>query len=137
MTIADVYEEVESKVAPQFRIQRFKSRTVTKRFTFQFEFPDVPWEGEYLEARYSASSQQLPSDPSGDTFSRVLGASTPLLELFLRDTKLKGPSWLEVANTEPVPDADKSSYCELELPSRSFKMCKSARTRRPLLHSPY
>lgn len=114
VAIADVYEELESKVAPQFRIQRFKSRTVTKRFTFQFDVPDVPWEGDYLEARYPASCPQLPSDLSGDTFSRVLGASTPIIELFLLDTKLKGPSWLEVSNAEPVLESDKSSYCELE-----------------------
>ncbi|OBS59818.1 hypothetical protein A6R68_09055, partial [Neotoma lepida] len=58
VTMRDVYEEFDSKIAAKYKIMKFKSKTVEKNYAF--EIPDVPEKSEYLEVRYSAEVPQLP-----------------------------------------------------------------------------
>lgn len=57
---------------------------------YAFEHLDVPDKADYLEVQYSASYPALPSDLSGETFSRVFGAQQSSLEHFLVSRKIKG-----------------------------------------------
>uniref|UniRef100_A0A6I8NI40 DNA polymerase n=1 Tax=Ornithorhynchus anatinus TaxID=9258 RepID=A0A6I8NI40_ORNAN len=110
VTMKDVYEEFDEKVAVRYKIMKFKSRKVEKNYAF--EIPDVPARSDYLEVRYSAELPQLPQDLQGETFSRVFGTNTSGLELFLTSRKIKGPCWLEVRN--PQPSNPPVSWCRAE-----------------------
>jgi len=61
----------------------------------------------------------IPNDVTGKNFSRILGKSNPLLEIFILDKKLKGPSWLSVANIEKVNPENQQSYCKFEVRTKS------------------
>ncbi|XP_042829976.1 DNA polymerase alpha catalytic subunit isoform X2 [Panthera tigris] len=110
VTMKDVYDEFDEKIAAKYKIMKFKSKQVEKNYAF--EIPDVPEKSEYLEVRYAAEMPQLPQDLKGETFSHVFGTNTSSLEIFLMNRKIKGPCWLEVKNPQllnpPV------SWCKVE-----------------------
>uniref|UniRef100_A0A673IAW4 DNA polymerase n=1 Tax=Sinocyclocheilus rhinocerous TaxID=307959 RepID=A0A673IAW4_9TELE len=89
----DVYQEFNS-LSEKFKIMKFKSKPVTKNYTF--EIPDIPSQCEYLEVKYSAELPPLPSELKGSTFSHVFGTNTSSLEHFLLNRKIRGPCWLDV-----------------------------------------
>ncbi|PNJ64458.1 LOW QUALITY PROTEIN: POLA1 isoform 3 [Pongo abelii] len=109
ISMKDVYEEFDEKIATKYKIMKFKSKPVEKNYAF--EIPDVPEKSEYLEVKYSAEMPQLPQDLKGETFSHVFGTNTSSLELFLMNRKIKGPCWLEVKSpplNQPI------SWCKVE-----------------------
>ena len=74
VSIKDVYEEFNGKVADRYKILEHKSKMSVKNYAF--EHADVPESGEFLEVQYSAAKYPaLPSDLKGETFSRVFGAN--------------------------------------------------------------
>ncbi|XP_052105058.1 DNA polymerase alpha catalytic subunit-like [Mytilus californianus] len=111
VSIVDVYNEFNERVAEKYKIPKFKSKKVTKQYAF--EKVEVPVESDYMEIRYSADSPALPSDLSGNTFSHVFGTHVSSLEHLVLETKMKGPSWLDIKcpqiSTPPI------SWCKLEV----------------------
>ncbi|XP_063099015.1 DNA polymerase alpha catalytic subunit isoform X3 [Cavia porcellus] len=110
VTMKDVYDEFDERIANKYKIMKFKSKKVEKNYAF--EIPDVPEKSEYLEVRYSAEMPQLPQDLKGETFSHVFGTNTSSLELFLMNRKIKGPCWLEVKNPQLLNQP--ISWCKFE-----------------------
>ncbi|XP_015343581.1 DNA polymerase alpha catalytic subunit isoform X1 [Marmota marmota marmota] len=110
VTMKDVYDEFDERIAAKYKIMKFKSKTVEKNYAF--EIPDVPEKSQYLEVRYSAEVPQLPQDLKGETFSHVFGTNTSSLELFLMNRKIKGPCWLEVKNPQLLNQP--ISWCKFE-----------------------
>lgn len=53
VTMMDVYEEFNTSVASELGLKEFKSRKVTKNYSFNL--PDIPAQSDYLEVRYSVS----------------------------------------------------------------------------------
>lgn len=49
----DLYEEFNSAVASELGLKEFKSRKVTKNYSFNL--PDIPAQSDYLEVKYSVS----------------------------------------------------------------------------------
>ena len=56
VTMKDVYEEFNTKVASRFRIAEFRSKVSTK--SYAFEKHEVPNQADYLEVMYSVRSGQ-------------------------------------------------------------------------------
>uniref|UniRef100_A0A2K5N6F7 DNA polymerase n=1 Tax=Cercocebus atys TaxID=9531 RepID=A0A2K5N6F7_CERAT len=110
VSMKDVYEEFDEKIATKYKIMKFKSKPVEKNYAF--EIPDVPEKSEYLEVKYSAEIPQLPQDLKGETFSHVFGTNTSSLELFLMNRKIKGPCWLEVKSPQLLNQP--ISWCKVE-----------------------
>lgn len=110
VTMKDVYDEFDEKIAAKHKIMKFKSKIVEKNYAF--EIPDVPEKSEYLEVRYSAEMPPLSQALEGETFSHVFGTNTSSLELFLMNRKIKGPCWLEVKNPQLLNQP--ISWCKVE-----------------------
>ena len=110
-TIQDVYQEFDSKISGRYKITEYKSRPTVKKYAF--EHVDIPDEGEYLEIQYNAKYPALPSDLSGNTFSRVFGANQGSLEHFLMSRKIKGPSWIDI-KCPTGPNGPPISWCKIE-----------------------
>ncbi|XP_028655248.1 DNA polymerase alpha catalytic subunit isoform X1 [Erpetoichthys calabaricus] len=110
VTMMQVYQEFNDKIAEKYKIMKFRSKKVEKNYAF--EIPDVPVKSEYLEVRYSAELPQLPQDLKGETFSHVFGTNTSGLEHLLLSRKFKGPSWLEVKT--PQLSSQPVSWCKVE-----------------------
>ncbi|XP_054830106.1 DNA polymerase alpha catalytic subunit [Eublepharis macularius] len=111
VTMMDVYQEFNDKIAEKYKIMKFKSKKVEKNYAF--EIPDVPAKSDYLEVRYSADLSRLPPDLKGETFSHVFGTNSSCLELFLMSRKIKGPSWLEIKNPQLLNQA--VSWCKVDV----------------------
>ncbi|XP_028164527.1 DNA polymerase alpha catalytic subunit [Ostrinia furnacalis] len=110
VTMMDVYEEFNSSVASELGLKEFKSRKVTKNYSFNL--PDIPAQSDYLEVRYSASIGPPPTGKKYLTFSHIFGGNTSSLETFLLERKIKGPCWLEIKQPDNV--MAKVSWCKLE-----------------------
>ncbi|XP_024096503.1 DNA polymerase alpha catalytic subunit isoform X3 [Pongo pygmaeus] len=85
ISMKDVYEEFDEKIATKYKIMKFKSK---------------------------AEMPQLPQDLKGETFSHVFGTNTSSLELFLMNRKIKGPCWLEVKSPQLLNQP--ISWCKVE-----------------------
>ena len=110
VSIADVYKEFNEKIAPRYNIQEHKSKP--RQMKYAFEYVDVPNEADYLQVMYSAKFPALPSDVSGETFSRIFGANQSSLEHLLLSSRIKGPSWLEIK--DPSSSSPPTSWCKFE-----------------------
>lgn len=111
VSLLDVYEEFNKKVAEPNKIMNFKSRKILKKYAF--ELLDVPSESEYLEIKYPPTASKLSADLSGETFSRVFGTNTSSLELLLIERKIKGPCWIEIKNPQPAQVV--YSWCKVDV----------------------
>ncbi|XP_020388539.2 DNA polymerase alpha catalytic subunit [Rhincodon typus] len=110
VVILDVYQEFNELISEKYKIMKFKSKKVDRKYSF--EIPDVPENCEYLEISYAADLPPLPSDLKGETFSQVFGTNSSSLELLLLNRKIKGPSWLEVK--APQLANNPMSWCKVE-----------------------
>ncbi|XP_070173652.1 DNA polymerase alpha catalytic subunit-like [Littorina saxatilis] len=110
VSMMDVYQEFNDKMAERHKITKFKSKKATKKYAF--EKADVPVESDYLEVHYAADLPVLPSDLHGETFSHVFGTHTSSLENLLIDRKMKGPCWLDLHGVQSVNPP--ISWCKVE-----------------------
>nr|XP_048719303.1 DNA polymerase alpha catalytic subunit isoform X1 [Caretta caretta] len=110
VTMMNVYQEFNDQIAVKYKIMKFRSKKVEKNYAF--EIPDVPVKSDYLEVRYLAEFPRLPQDLKGETFSHVFGTNTSSLEVLLMSRKIKGPSWLEIKNPQPLSHS--VSWCKVE-----------------------
>ncbi|CAG7829845.1 unnamed protein product, partial [Allacma fusca] len=104
--------EFNTVIAPKYKITAHKTRKVKKKYCFEIQ--DVPPVAEYMEVRYSAVLPVLPPDLTGETFSKVFGTNTPLIETFLLEKKLKGPNWLRISNCEQILKGNQQSWSKSE-----------------------
>nr|XP_002123526.4 DNA polymerase alpha catalytic subunit [Ciona intestinalis] len=111
VTPEDVYREFDAHVATNYRIMKYKTKVLEKKYVFGER--DIPHEAQYLEITYSADHRPLPSDISGDTFKCVFGTNQSPLEALLIDRKMKGPCWLDIH--EPQIHTSNVSWCKVEV----------------------
>ncbi|CAH8651528.1 unnamed protein product [Heterobilharzia americana] len=109
ITVKDVYMEFR-EMTSQYKIGKFRCKTTTKRYAF--EFADVPEESEYLEIRYGASYPAIPADLQGQTFSHVFGTNTSFLENLILELQLRGPCWLEIKDATQIQP--QISWCQID-----------------------
>eukprot|EP00095_Tigriopus_kingsejongensis_P006205 snap_masked-scaffold252_size238019-processed-gene-1.18 protein:Tk06205 transcript:snap_masked-scaffold252_size238019-processed-gene-1.18-mRNA-1 annotation:"dna polymerase alpha catalytic subunit" len=111
VAMADVYNEFATKTAARYKIPEYRSKVSTMKYAF--EYTDVPDSADYLEVQYDPQFPALPSNLTGETFSRVFGANQSSLEHFLISKRFKGPAWIDIKN----PGASKApmSWCKLEV----------------------
>ena len=109
-TLQDVYNEFNEKIAKRYKISEFKSKP--RQMKYAFEYFDVPKEADYLQVMYSAKYPALPSNLTGETFSKTFGTNQSSLEQLLLSCKIKGPGWLEIK--APVPSSPPTSWCKFE-----------------------
>lgn len=58
----------------------------------------------------------LPDDLTGETFCKVFGSTNPLMEHFLLEKQLKGPSWLQITKPLHVQESGQQhSWCKFEV----------------------
>uniref|UniRef100_H2Y7K6 DNA polymerase n=1 Tax=Ciona savignyi TaxID=51511 RepID=H2Y7K6_CIOSA len=106
-----VYQEFDSDVATNYRIMKFKTKIVEKKYAFGER--EIPHQSQYLQISYPADHSALPSDLSGDTFQCIFGTNQSPLEALLIDRKMKGPCWIDIQR----PQLNKSSvsWCKVEV----------------------
>ncbi|KAG8262791.1 DNA polymerase alpha catalytic subunit [Homalodisca vitripennis] len=111
VTLNDVYDEFNSKIAVKYKINPFRSRPVLKNYAFEID--NVPKSCEYVEVKYSSSMAQLPKNLKGETIAHVFGTNSSFLELLLLQRKIKGPCWLDLI--DPAPATNPVSFCKVEV----------------------
>ncbi len=79
----------------RYKVGEFRSRS--DQMHYAFEHVDVASTVEVLELQYSPKYPALPSELSGETFSRVFGTNQTSLEYFLISRKIKGITFVPVS----------------------------------------
>eukprot|EP01114_Cavostelium_apophysatum_P017174 TRINITY_DN5038_c0_g1_i2.p1 TRINITY_DN5038_c0_g1~~TRINITY_DN5038_c0_g1_i2.p1 ORF type:complete len:1439 (+),score=499.62 TRINITY_DN5038_c0_g1_i2:132-4448(+) len=110
----DVEMELDS-VRKKFKISRWMSKAVKRSYCFDEDGVSREPNSPFVKIMYSAKEPALPSDLTGETFSRVFGARTSSLELLLLKRKLMGPCWLSITNFTNIIPASRKSWCKLEV----------------------
>ena len=67
-------QEVNSRYADRFKILRFTSKRVTRKYSF--ELASIPQESEYLMVKYSTDYPAPQMGETGQTFSHIFGTNT-------------------------------------------------------------
>lgn len=84
---------------------------------------------KYVEVRYPASYPPLSTTLSGTTFSQVLGTQATVLENFIIQRKIMGPSWITFSNyTEVTSKVSKVSWAKKEFKLSDPALVKPAET---------
>ena len=104
-----LYEELDHLMERKY-IKNWGLREAHKKYAF--EVPNVPTEADWVEVNYPFSAPVLPAETQGRTFSHVFGTNTGALELFLLQTHLMGPCWVEVKDV--MDQSPKLSWCKTE-----------------------
>ncbi|XP_043284344.1 DNA polymerase alpha catalytic subunit [Venturia canescens] len=112
----DVYKEF-NEWATKKNITQFAAKFVTKLYAF--ERAETPRESEYVEIRYPATCPAMDVNYEGPAIEHVFGTSVNALELFLIETNIKGPCWLEVK--KPLPSGNPSSWCKSQINCLNFE----------------
>lgn len=114
--MGDVYAEFDQKVASKYKIGEFKSKPSRMSYCgFDAGSAGVPEVADYLEVVYSAAKYPaLPSELTGETFSKVFGANQSSLEQLLLSRRIKGPCWLDVKAEKCKQQQLQTSWCKLE-----------------------
>lgn len=110
VTLQDVYNEFDERIASKHRIMKYKTKVVEKKFVFGEAH--IPEHSQYLEIQYSSEFPALPQDISGDTFDRAFGTNQSSLESFLIRRNIHGPCWLDVSC--PQSSSQPISWCKVE-----------------------
>jgi DNA polymerase alpha subunit A len=112
-TVRDVLPEVKQLFDTRFsKIKRWRSRPVNKSYCF--EMPVKKGISEFLEVRYSSEYPPLQNVTKGKTFDHIFGKNTSVLETFLVQAKLMGPSWITIKNPKLNTDI-KKTWCDFEI----------------------
>ncbi|VDM95153.1 unnamed protein product [Thelazia callipaeda] len=95
VNLMQVNEEIQ-KVLRSFGAKIVKCRPCEKKFAYNDGI--VPQNAEVLEVQYSFNCPRLPVDLKGETFSHVFNTTANAMERLLIETKMKGPSWIEISD---------------------------------------
>ncbi|KAI0481144.1 hypothetical protein GGR56DRAFT_688668 [Xylariaceae sp. FL0804] len=93
----DVYQEVDD-IMTKMNVDMHKIKPCTRKYAF--EIPGVPKEAQYLKLRYPYTKPQIPSEKTGQTFSRIFGTNTALFEQFVLWKNIMGPCWLKIKDAD-------------------------------------
>ena len=106
----DVYKEVDGIMTKQ-RVDMHKIKPCTRKYAFELD--DVPKEAEYLKLLYPYNRPGLSSEITGETFSHIFGANTPLFEQFVLWKNVMGPCWLKIEDADYI-SLRNASHCKFE-----------------------
>lgn len=126
-----VGKEIDS-IMLKNKINNYRTRVVKKFFAFdrrsasKTDPVDIPYEAEYLQVEYTLgahdNNKQIPADLQGECFSCILSTQGTYIEQFLIDSKIKGPSWLQVANAKQKESfGAMMSWCKLEYTVENYR----------------
>lgn len=125
VTLTDVYNEFNDRVSVELKIPSFRSRKVVKNFAFSVPDVDVPAECEYLEVRFSGTTQISSLKKEYSTIAYIFGINTSPIETFLLERKIKGPNWLEISHFMPTKSLLSWSKVEVSVPDMKYvKICE-------------
>ncbi|XP_034487330.1 DNA polymerase alpha catalytic subunit [Drosophila innubila] len=114
VTVADMYQEFDTQIASELKLDTFRSRKVSKSFANHAIGIDVPQTCDYLEVHYDGKkAAPNVANKKYDSIAHIFGTTTNALERFLLERKIKGPCWLQISgfNVNPAP----ISWCKTDL----------------------
>jgi len=109
----NVYKELNEK-RQRLGISKFAAGPVDKKYCFRERINGIPETCKYLKLMYSFNDPPFQGFQfeKGQTYSKIFGARSTALELFLLDKQIMGPCWLRL----PFKKASKIvSWCKQEI----------------------
>lgn len=98
VTMTNVYEEFDERIAKDLKLMGFNTRKVFKSFAFSVPDVEVPIESDYLEVCYAGKYPTPNPKNNYSTIAHIFGCNTSPIETLLLERKIKGPCWLEIKN---------------------------------------
>lgn len=108
----DVYTEVD-ELMRKMKVDMTKIKPCTRKYAFELE--DVPKEAEYLKLLYPYNKPAISNELTGETFSHIFGANTPLFEQFVLWKNVMGPCWLKFPAESDIRVMRNASHCKFEV----------------------
>lgn len=112
-TFDEVVGEFTHIIAKRYKIRNFTCNEVDKKYAFSTsQDQTVPLLAKYVQVDYPAN-QALPSDLTGETFSKILNVNQTPMERLILNLKLRGPCWFKLV--EPVAPSSQLTWTRIEL----------------------
>lgn len=111
----------------EYQIPKIQMKPVVRNFCFSEKGVKYGPNQPFLKLLYSSKNPVLPSNLSGNTFSRIFGLNTSLTESFIIKREIKGPSWLKISKPyQIVPiGGGRKSQCKVEIHVPNWKTIRS------------
>ncbi|KAK9173742.1 DNA polymerase (pol2) family protein [Cryptosporidium meleagridis] len=118
----DVAKEI-LELRKEYRIPKIQMKPVIRNFCFSEKDVKYGPNQPFLKLLYSSKNPSLPTNLSGETFSRIFGTNTSLTENFIIKRGIKGPSWLVISKPyQIVPiGGGRKSQCKVEVHVPNWK----------------
>uniref|UniRef100_A0A0C9QIE1 DNA polymerase n=1 Tax=Fopius arisanus TaxID=64838 RepID=A0A0C9QIE1_9HYME len=86
-----------------------------QRKKYAFDIEDIPTVANYLTVTYPASYPVMLHSDHSQIIKHIFGASLNSLELFLSEREIKGPSWLQIQDSEFVELKKNETRCHYQV----------------------
>ncbi|KAH8584581.1 DNA polymerase alpha catalytic subunit [Cryptosporidium sp. chipmunk genotype I] len=118
----DVAKEI-LELRKEYRIPKIQMKPVVRNFCFLEKDVKYGPNQPFLKLLYSSKNPSLPTNLSGETFSRIFGLNTSLTENFIIKRDIKGPSWLVISKPHQIVPVGggRKSQCKVEVHVPNWK----------------
>lgn len=127
VSMLDVHEEFSNLIVSKLDIDEFRSRKVSKNFSFTVPGLTVPQYSDYMHVEYEGKKPAPENHGKYRTIAHIFGTTNTSLETFLLERKIKGPCWVTIKDF--VVRDRPLSWCQKEITCSSAKSIKVAAER--------
>jgi len=115
-------------------VRKLRAKLKYRNYAFEKELKYANGELPFLKVVLDSSGQMPPPNMVGENFTHVFGAQTSLLERFMTQKRIMGPSWVRLHPGSWREDPARLSFCrvELRITAASIAMPKTDQDRRAL-----
>lgn len=124
VSMLDVHEEFSNAIVAKLDLDEFRSRKVSKCFSFSVPGLTVPQFSDYMQVEYEGKKPAPDNNGKYKTIAHIFGTTNTSLETFLLERKIKGPCWITIKDFA-VRDRP-LSWCQKELTCSSAKSIEVA-----------
>ncbi|KAJ1604577.1 DNA polymerase alpha catalytic subunit [Cryptosporidium canis] len=123
ITVSQEVAKEMLELRKEYRIPKIKMKPVVRNFCFSEKDVRYGPNQPFLKLLYSSKNPPLPSNLSGNTFSRIFGLNASLTENFVIKRKIKGPSWLKISSPYQIVSVGggRKSQCKVEIHVPNWK----------------
>lgn len=124
VSMLDVHEEFSNLIVSKLDLDEFRSRKVSKCYSFSVPGVTVPQFSDYMQVEYEGKKPAPENSGKYKTIAHIFGTTNTSLETFLLERKIKGPCWITikdfVARDRPL------SWCQKEVTCSNAKSIEVA-----------
>lgn len=124
VSMLDVHEEFSNLIVSKLDLDEFRSRKVSKCYSFAVPGLTIPQFSDYMQVEYEGKKPAPENSGKYKTIAHIFGTTNTSLETFLLERKIKGPCWISIKDF--VVRDRPLSWCQKEITVSNAKSIEVA-----------